>query len=139
MINIPISISKEIDSKLFHFYDSVDKKIIMHDYSNVERKYIHNRCDQLRLFHHSENVYTPYAGRVVIVSKPNNFNNSINNSIGEIKEDPRRKRRKIECDLCMNEYDRDELFVHWGGLGPYCEECIEDDEELRGHKWECLD
>lgn len=58
----------------------------------------------------------------------------------QLKKQAKHKRDLIvrydceKCDRALNAYG---AFYHWSGPGPLCMQCIEEDEELAGYKWEC--
>lgn len=103
-----------IDKRIFEFYDSAESKLMLSDYTGVERKYIHGRCDQLGLLHESKDLK---GNRVAEIIKPENL------VFGKVHKITGKK--KYYCNSCSCE--NEELFVHWKGLGPYCEDCINDD------------
>ena len=44
--------------------------------------------------------------------------------------------RNLECEGCGKNGLETELLSHYSGVGPYCDECIEEDDELNGYKFE---
>ena len=117
------NVNNRIDEMLFSFCDSNKDIRVFASSTNTDRKYIHNRCDQLGLLHKST---TRNGNRILTVSKPNNWT---------LDGVPKQILGKLyECKMCYEE--KAEVFGHWSGQGPYCEECIEADDELQGHKWE---
>lgn len=40
------------------------------------------------------------------------------------------------CEGCGTGLDAWQALYNYHGLGPYCQECIDDDDELEGLKWE---
>ena len=103
------------------------------------RLLLHNRCEELGLWHHSKNRK---GERLLIVEKPSAWRWNYSQTPTPYKKPkPKTKRppkipKKIFCDECgANSHEKD-ILVNWTGEGPYCEECIEADDELNGHKWE---
>ena len=40
------------------------------------------------------------------------------------------------CKDCNESSENTELFIHWSGMEPLCQDCIDCDDELSGLKWE---
>jgi hypothetical protein len=49
------------------------------------------------------------------------------------------RRRVATCDGCGTSSDETEILVSVHMHGRYCDQCIDTDDELSGHKWEPLD
>ena len=112
----------KLDRLLFSFCDSDQYIKVFSDKNNIERKYIHNRCDQLGISHKSK---TQNGYRILTIQKPTDWT----------LQQPKAIIGKLyECQICYQK--KSEVYVHWRGFGPYCEECINDDDELQGYKWE---
>jgi hypothetical protein len=115
--------------------------------TNDERKYIHIRCDQLRLIHKSKTMGTE---RMLRVKKPTNW------ILSEPKKVPKRETHLGECRECKKytvpknaliNFCPDCVYCNRCGeknltmgvcvyiSGIYCENCIKDDD-LNGTKWE---
>ena len=62
--------------------------------------------------------------------------NYSNRKYREMHRENRRKHREKYCDECGETENEVELFEHWGGMGPRCEDCIESDDYMAGLKWE---
>lgn len=50
----------------------------------------------------------------------------------------RGNRRQKYCDECGKSDNEAELFKHWAGMGPRCEDCIESNDYIAGFRWESI-
>ena len=73
--------------------------------------------------------YTGYEQRQKQLKKKNK-------QIVKLKKLEKMNNWKTECCNCMMTLGAEEAMYHWSGLGPLCENCIENDPELDGLKWE---
>jgi len=103
--------------------------------NNYVRKQLHILCESLGLTHYSEDTK---KGRVLKVMKPTSwFLGTVDNidTLSPVVDRSNRKRERF-CEECGESEDKVELLYHHSGLGPYCDACIEADDELSAHKWE---
>lgn len=125
----------EIDNILFSLCE-LKQNYDMINYTNVERKYIHVRCDQLNLKHKSK---TLNGKRILQITVTEDWTYS--NYVKKIKTKKIKiKKQKTDfCEICDNEKNLEDLYMNWRGLGIYCEDCINNDHELAGLKWESVE
>jgi hypothetical protein len=141
----------EIDSRLGDFCLSDSKTMLFKSskpgpqelLTGVERKWIHERCGQLRLISRSlDNDRSFSTLKPVEVQKPDGWTMAWKpqpmQERGEKRTKPSRstqmKRWRRSCEECGAELTVDEAM--YSGMGPLCEDCIDDDPELEGMKWE---
>lgn len=119
---------------------------------NCERRWLHMRASSLALITTTYNRYrdrmTPGISTIadLLVTKPRNWKMPWD-SPPTIPRTARagiaiRRLRRIEwrgwcesCTCCLNSWSA--MFELERGLGPYCEGCIDGDDELRDLAWEC--
>jgi hypothetical protein len=130
-----------LDERLREFAMDTEKKAVLFaSMKQGQRKYIHNRCEQLGLKSTSGEVIAKQSGLKTIknlkVEKPEGWNMPWDQPKEFVVPSKSKKARVpslVECDNCGHVC---EGLYHWSGMGPLCEECIEADEEWSGHKWE---
>lgn len=121
----------KLDILLFTFCDGDEDRLELARYNNDERKYIHRRGSQLKIKHDS---YGPHHNRIIVLTKDVDWTLS---GVGEIKE-PVIRRKKYYCSVCGDDNSNVEIFVHHS-LGFMCEDCVANDSDLEGAKWEECD
>ena len=103
------------------------------------RAWLHARCDQFGLESRTENRQRYDDLADVCLAKPINWKMNWDNpnaikykSYGRLcMED-----WKAICYNCGVDLNAWTAFYHYSGMGPLCYECIENNEEYRGLKWE---
>jgi len=105
-----------------------------------ERLHLHKWCNKMGVIHESSGNY---KNRTFNMIKPEKWKWEFSNN--ELKEKKRKKIQKkminIFCENCnVNDCDQD-LYIHYSGMGPYCEECLhilktDDDVPLWAYKFE---
>jgi hypothetical protein len=141
---------KTIDNTIRKFIsNSNEKQITLEKLDSSTRYFMHIRSEQLQLEHTTINRIRHLGD--VVVTKPDNWNYTIAlNNMSAIKYKPDKKKRsdvprgvssrtyyKIKyCDECDCQLNYHTAMYHHSGMGPLCEDCIEDDDYLCGLKWE---
>lgn len=102
-----------------------------------QRKWLHVRATSMGL--KTETVDRNGYIASVRVSKPDGW--ALPAEPLPVRTPPGRRRRgraewKTECDECGAELDAWSALYHHSGMGPLCDDCIENDDELAGLKWE---
>ncbi len=113
---------------------------------NLDRKWLHLRAQQLGLT--TTTVDRSGQWGQVYMSKPAGWVFAADRPVqaapsqGQARSRARASRRErmeawtTECENCGEELDAYTALYHHSGMGPLCEECVNDDEELEGLKWE---
>lgn len=136
---------KNIDKTLGKFVceSSTENTLTFPRQTGKERLWIHRRCVQLHLRSES----TPGQGYIksVRVTKPEGWTMPTvvkTKFRAEDRQKTKAKRKEMmshwsrKCDDCGVELDAWGAMYHHSGTGPLCQQCIDDDEEKSGHKWE---
>lgn len=130
------------DAALKAFIMSNDSTLRFINKTSQERLWIHLRCENLGFKTSSVVVKKKkHWLKDVVVTKPSDWvmdwecANKIIAPKKKVRE-ARRSEQTVCCDECDRELGEDDALYHWSGLGPLCEECIEEDDELAGLKWE---
>jgi LPS O-antigen subunit length determinant protein (WzzB/FepE family) len=119
--------NKIILSKLIEIKEQ-KKNIVIKNIDNISRKFIHEIVQKEKM--HS---------RAINRRKENIADLEISYEIfkyKDIKKPYWRKTWRGECSECSTELTIQEAIFNWRWSSPYCEECVENDEDLNGLKWE---
>ena len=109
-------------------------ELYLYKLDNVSRKYVHklSSCAGLK----TKSIGQDYYEKDMVITKPENYKFD-SNSVMDIKTLKNKiPIRMIECDMCNMDINIKEALYNYRGIGPLCESCIENDEELAGLKWE---
>ena len=141
-------LSKQAKCQLL-LYDDRFKQFTLDKSSNLrfekvnsqDRFWIHTRADQLGMFSQSISNKEDKTVKDIIITKPNSWVFDSKRvvqpkSSAHEKKVTVMKSWKTTCDNCSTSLDAYSALYNWRGLGPLCEECIENDDELNGLKWE---
>ena len=105
--------------------------------TSVRRLWVHRRASQLKLVSDTNHAT---ATNPLRVSKPAGWAMDWAPSRERFPQRPtktnRRAEWRTECQDCGETLDAWHALYHYSGMGPLCEDCIEQDPELEGLKWE---
>lgn len=114
--------------------------ITVEELDNVERKYIHFISGECGLISNSKGGK---ENRILYIIRNERW--IFDPTKKYFKPHRRRKHVRIihenrlrECGICGGKFNIDNLFVNYTGMGPFCADCIDSDDDLNPHKWECL-
>lgn len=123
--------SKEIIiSKLIELKDQ-KKNVIIKNLDNISRKFIHELVQKEKIHSRAINRRKENIADLEISCEIFKYNG--------IKKPHWRKTWRGECSECSTELTIQEAIFNWRWSSPFCEECVENDEELNGLKWEKID
>jgi hypothetical protein len=147
----PPRVSVELDDALKSFVMSNVRSVRLVELDAKARRWVHMRAEQLGLRSKLFKQGKRFLPRLdVDVEKPDAWVQDWDAPAAPVAlrqtSAPKRKPEPIrhapdyddcvECDVCGDDIVRWDALYHWSGMGPLCEECIEDDDELCGLKWE---
>lgn len=145
----------QLDSQMLTFINDVSKTTLSVTCSSAERKWLHRTAEYLNMESHSPPgpsnvVKTITIRKLAGCGLPNSMadaiqrvkNSSHNVAKKQAKQQAKQARQarmdswSTSCQECNAPLGAYNAFYHHGGMGPWCEECIEANEETEGLKWE---
>jgi hypothetical protein len=132
---------KCLDESLFAFAQDVDRQELrLPALKSVDRFWVHTRAAQLGLA-----CSTATPGAVVsgmTLTKPSTEWRVDWSGVGATpvarptRRDSAMDAWSTDCTECGQDLDAWSALYHHSGMGPLCQDCIDDDDELEGLKWE---
>jgi hypothetical protein len=120
---------------LKEFIESTDKNIVFKEKNKVERKELHELCDIIGLYHRSSGNKNK---RILKIDKPTKWLWDFTPE--KVRPKPEiYVKENLYCDVCGKQKEDNQLYVSPYIQNVICETCLNEDEELNCHKWECLE
>lgn len=120
---------------LKEFIESTNKNMTFKEKSKAERKELHELCAVVGLHHFSSGTGKK---RKLKIFKPKQWLWDFTPE--KVKTQPEiYVKENLHCDVCGKQKEDNQLYVSPYIQNVICETCLNEDEELNCHKWECLD
>lgn len=140
---------KRLAEHLYNALVTKDRYPVIKDQSSAEKRWVHERACALNVQSYSgdghgerkdvhlikDRNWTLAAQMTKDVNK--NLRRKINKRRAKASAAKRMEKWRTECYDCGEILGAEEAFYHHSGMGPLCMDCIENDEEYDGLKWEC--
>lgn len=149
----------QLDSQLLTFLNDVSTATFSMTCESAERKWLHITAEYLSMESHSASGPSNVVKTITIHKTAGcGLPISMADAMQRVKNSPHNVHKKQakqqakqarkariqaamdswsttcqECNAPLRAYN---AFYHHGGMGPWCEACIEDDEDTSGLKWE---
>jgi hypothetical protein len=121
---------------LKEFIESTNKNITFKEKSNAERKELHDFCNIIGLHHFSSG---DGKKRKLKIHKPKQWLWEFTPQKIRTQQEPIiYVKKNLYCDICSKKKEENQLYVSPYIRNIICETCLDEDEELNCHKWECL-
>ena len=139
----------DVDEKIGQFVADDSSTLVMENLESVVRLWIHQRARQAGLKSNSSCGRERGYVKTLTLTKPDGWTLP-DVPLDILKSSPKPKKVNVNaeirhakmeawrttCELCYNTLDAYTALYNWRGIGPYCEDCIEEDANLAGLKWE---
>lgn len=97
--------------------------------SGKHRYQMHKWCDKMGVEHKSNGIQN---NRTLVMKKPKEWRWEYS-APPEILSNYEKKLRSEICDACGKDGYETRLYVHYSGVGPYCEDCLETEKSDDGY------
>lgn len=133
---------------MYNALTSENRYPIIKGLSAGERRWIHERAAAIRVVSDSigdgdvkdvgfDKVPPWKFEHSLSVGPPRDLNKKIRKRRGKADSRKKMEQWSTECRECGQKLTAETAMYHHSGMGPLCEECIDDDPELEEVKWEC--
>ena len=93
---------------------------------NKKRYHLHNFCNKIGLDHESSGIG---KNRTICIKKNKKWKWGVENTQihynNKVNSKRKNKLSKIYCDYCGTNGSKIDLFAHYSGIGPICEDCLD--------------